>query len=323
LALLRRLAGSFWVRLLVSAGLLAIVATQIDFHTLGRRITGGSWGWFAAAVAVLFASFVVAALRWQLFLDAAGVRSTPGETVRAYLIGTFANNFLPSQMGGDVARVFLVGAEGTRMRAAATVVVDRATAIGCLVLTAWLAFAADPAAVPGALVAALGAATIALVLAGLVAALLVLGGTRITDRVPLRFRGSATEAGETVRACVRPPVLWRTIALGAAFQVLVVLSVWFLARAIALDLAFAVAAVTLPPVLIVAALPISIAGYGVREGSYVLLLRHVGVDATDATLLSLLAGIAFAIASLAGGVALARRRSKLPDVDRQSSATEA
>src|SRR5262249_45104387 len=118
LALLRRLAGSFWVRLLVSAGLLAIVAAQIDFPTLAHRITGGSWGWFAAAVAVLFASFVVAALRWQLFLDAAGVPSTRGQTVGAYLIGMFANNFLPSQMGGDVARVFLVGGAGTRMRAA-------------------------------------------------------------------------------------------------------------------------------------------------------------------------------------------------------------
>ena len=84
---------------------------------------------------------------------------------------------------------------------------------------------------------------------------------------------------------------------------------WLLASAIALDLAYAVAAVTLPPVLLVAALPISIAGYGVREGSYVLLLGHVGVSATDATLFSLLAGISFAIASLAGGLALVRRRA--------------
>src|SRR5262249_44072463 len=155
-------------------------------------------------------------------------------------------------------------------------IVDRATAIGCLVLTAWLALAADPSAVPGALVGALAAATGALVLAGLVAAVLVSGTTRVTRLLPDRFRRSAAEARDTVRACVRWPVLWRTIGLGAAFQALVVLSVWFLAQAIALDLAFAVVAATLPPVLIVAALPISIAGYGVREGSYVLLLDNVG-----------------------------------------------
>ncbi len=309
MAILHRLARSFWIRLLVSAALLAVVATQIDFHALGGRITGGSWGWFAAAIAVLFASFVVAALRWQLFLDAAEVEAAPFETVRAYLIGTFANNFLPSQIGGDVARVFLVGGAGTRAQVATTVVIDRATAIGCLVVTAWVAYALDPGAVPGALVAALGAATGALVLVGLLAAVVLSGRTGLGHLLPARLRGAAGDVRETVRACVRTPVLLRTIALGATFQALVVLSVWLLARAIALDLAYAVTAVTLPPVLLVAALPISVAGYGVREGAYVVLLRHVGVDATDATLLSLLAGISFAIASLAGGVALVQRRA--------------
>jgi uncharacterized membrane protein YbhN (UPF0104 family) len=309
LAILRRLAGSFWIRLLVSAGLLAIVATQIDFHALRGRLSGGSWGWFAAAVAVLFVSFVVAALRWQLFLDAAGVPARPVETVRAYLIGTFANNFLPSQIGGDVARVFLVGGPGTRTRAATTVVVDRATAIGCLVLTAWLAFAIDTGAIPGALVAALTAATGVLVLGGAAAAVLVRGRTGLGRLLPRRFHGLAADVRDSVLACVEAPVLWRTVALGAAFQALVVLSLWLASRAIALELSYAVLAVTLPPVLLVSALPISIAGYGVREGSFVLLLRHVGVSATDATLLSLLAGISFAIASLAGGVAMARRRA--------------
>ena len=94
----------------------------------------------------------------------------------------------------------------------------------------------------------------------------------------------------TVRACVRAPVLWRTLALGIGFQALVVLSAWFLVHAILLELSFGVVAVSLPPALILSVLPISIAGFGVREGSYVLLLGHAGVSATDATLFSLLSG---------------------------------
>ena len=110
-------------------------------------------------------------------------------------------------------------------------------------------------------------------------------------------------------ACIDAPVLWRTFALGASSRRSSSYSLWLASRAISLELSYAVLAVTLPPVLLVSALPVSIAGYGVREGSYVLLLRHIGVTATDATLLSLLFGISFAIASLAGGVALARRRA--------------
>ena len=65
-------------------------------------------------------------------------------------------------------------------------------------------------------------------------------------------------------------------------------------------------AVVLAPVLIVSVLPISIGGFGVREGSYVVLLSYAGVNSTDAALLSLLTAAAFAIASLPGGLALIR-----------------
>jgi hypothetical protein len=88
-----------------------------------------------------------------------------------------------------------------------------------------------------------------------------------------------------------------------------------------LDLPFALVAVVLPPILLVSAVPISIAGYGIREGAYVLLLRHAGVDATSATLLSLLTGINFAIASLPGGVALLFR-SKATSASPRSAQAE-
>ena len=313
LEILRRLAGSFWIRVIVSAGLLAAVATQIDFDTVGSRLSGGSWGWFAAAVAVLFVSFVIAAVRWHLFLVAAGVAATRAEALRAYLIGAFLTNFLPSQMGGDVARVFLVGGPGTRVRVATTVVIDRATAIACLVLVAWLALAADPGSVPGALTAALVASTGVLALGCAVAAILVWRPTGLGARLPSRLRRSAGDAGDVTRACLRPPVLWRTVLLGCSVpgprHPLASGSWRRRSRSLSRSRSLAV---TLPPVLIVSAAPISIAGYGVREGSYVLLLRHAGVSTTDATLFSLLAGISFAIASLAGGVVLIRRRSERP-----------
>ncbi|HEY3182129.1 MAG TPA: lysylphosphatidylglycerol synthase transmembrane domain-containing protein, partial [Gaiellaceae bacterium] len=101
---LRRLAGSIWLRTLVSVGLLALVASRIDFGAAGDRLSGGRWGYFAAAVAALLASFVVGALRWHVFLNAAGVESPRAQTIRAYLIGMFTTNFLPTQIGGDVTR---------------------------------------------------------------------------------------------------------------------------------------------------------------------------------------------------------------------------
>src|SRR5258708_30269269 len=94
----RAVARSFWVRAIVSAGLLAVVAVQIDFGAIRGRLSGGSWGWFLVAVVVLFSSFAVGGLRWQIFLRAAPVDTTQRQAVRAYLIGTFPTNFPPTQI---------------------------------------------------------------------------------------------------------------------------------------------------------------------------------------------------------------------------------
>jgi hypothetical protein len=294
---LRRLTGSIWLRAAVTAALLALVLSRIDLGAAGDRLSGARWGYFAAAVVVLFVSFLVGAARWHVFLEAAGVESSRAAATRAYTIGMFTTNFLPTQVGGDVTRAWVASRPGSRLRAGTTVVVDRATAIFCLVVVAWIALAADPDPVPRNLIAALGASVGVLAVGGVVAVLLVRGAGR---------RAWGEEVRQAASACLRAPVLRRTLLIGLVFQALVVFALWLLARSIDLSAPFSVLAVTLPPVLIATAAPISIAGFGVREGMFVLLLGEAGIGATDATLLSLLSAAAFAIASLPGAVALLR-----------------
>ena len=75
----------------------------------------------------------------------------------------------------------------------------------------------------------------------------------------------------------------------------------------ALDRARAVVsliAVTVPLVLVLTLLPVSVAGFGVREGGFAVLLGTAGVATTDATLLSLTTVAVMAVASLPGAVAI-------------------
>lgn len=325
MALLRRLTGSWWFRLFVGAGLLAIVATQVDFHALRTGLTEKSWAWLAAAVCVLFASFVVGALRWHVFLEAARIGTTRAHAVRAYFIGTFTMNFLPSQLGGDVTRAWVASGHGTRVRSMTTVILDRATALACLIVVGWIGVVTDPASVPGQLVAALGAATAAYALACLLLVLLFRLG-RLRRRLPERFGPAMRDVRDTLSSGLAKPVLWRTFAIGLVFQGLVYLSAWLIARSISLDVPFAVLGAVLAPVQILSSAPVSIGGLGVREGSYVLLLGYAGATATDATLFSLLAGAVFALASLPGALALlVGRRSPAASLDtrqdRSSTAT--
>ena len=293
-------------RAIVSAALLAIVFTQVDFGALREGLSQGSWELFAAAVAVLFASFVLGGLRWHLFLRAADVECSQRRAVDAYLVGTFTSNFLPTQFGGDLTRAVVAAGRGARVRSAGTVILDRASALGCMLVVGWLLVATDPSAVPGQLYAALGAASAAYVIVALIVVALVRGRAPVR-LVPERLRPIATEVKAAVAGGLASRVLLRTSLIGLVFQGLVYLSAWLVGQSISLGMPVSVLGAVLAPVLILSAAPVSIGGFGVREGAYVLLLGYAGISASDATLFSLLTAAVFALASLPGALVWLRR----------------
>src|SRR4051794_31515149 len=139
------------VRVAVTVVLLGAIALLVDWSEVRDAVSEGRWGWFAAAVGVLAAALVIGGLRWRLLLGAGGLLVGRAEALRAYFIGTFSNNFLPTGFGGDAARALIVGRGGSLVAAGTTVTVDRLSAIGCLLLVAAAAAIVDPGAVPGEL----------------------------------------------------------------------------------------------------------------------------------------------------------------------------
>ena len=302
----RKLAGSFWVRVVVSAGLLALVATRIDFSNALHSLADGEWGWFALAVLALLLASALASFRWHLYLQACDVDRSWRRALSAYFLGVFTSNFLPSQVGGDVLRALVVGRQGTRVRSFATVVIDRASALVCLIAVAWAFVAADPGAVPRSLLLAL--AIVSALFMVFVSA--VLGADKASSRLrrflPARLQPATAETLVAVRASFRGAVLAKTLLLGVVFQALGVAAAWSIGRSIGLPIATSALVTSLPLVVLLSFLPFSIGGLGIREGGFVLLLGRAGVGATDAAVFSLLNGFAFALASLPGSFALLR-----------------
>ena len=73
------------------------------------------------------------------------------------------------------------------------------------------------------------------------------------------------------------------------------------AQALGIDLSLIEALALIPPAILFSMLPISIAGWGVREGAMVTTLSIAGISETDAFTLSILFGILMAVLSMAGG----------------------
>jgi uncharacterized protein (TIRG00374 family) len=308
---LRRLlavATSLPVRILVTAGLLALLALTIDWDTVSAALENAEWGWFAVSVIVVFGATLVAATRWLVLLHAAELPASHYEAVRAFLAGTFANNFLPSAFGGDAVRAALVARLGKPLvRALTSVVADRVTSLVCLLALAWIAALILIGDIPGKVLALLGATT-ALTAAGGIAAVLMLRREGLSRLLPSRVRPWASESARVLRTYLRDHRLQgKVMVLGLSYQAVVLVAFWLIAEALHLDLSVLEFAAAVPPVLLVSTLPISIAGFGVREGAFVVMLSEYGVSSGDATLLSLLIIAALAFASAPGALAIAIR----------------
>jgi uncharacterized protein (TIRG00374 family) len=238
---------------------------------------------------------------------AAGVPARWPESGRAYAIGVFFNNFLPTSIGGDAARALVIGRSGARLaRAFTSVVLDRTTSFLCLLAVSWILFATNPGPVPHSLITALALATVAVTAA---VALLILVGLRSRGRLvswlPEGVRRFGRDAREALRlSMANRRLLTGATVLGLVFQVFAILSFWAVARSVGLHLPLSLMGVAASLILLITLFPVSIAGFGVREGGMVLVLGAAGVSATDATVISLTGVVAVMLATLPGGIAL-------------------
>src|SRR5215216_1636591 len=122
-------------KLTVSVALLALLFSKIDTGRLWASARNASMPWLLAALGVYAINMIASTWRWRLLLHAQDVH-LPGKTLLgSFLVANFFNNFLPSNIGGDVIRIRDTAAAAQSKTLATTVVlVDRGIGLMGLVL---------------------------------------------------------------------------------------------------------------------------------------------------------------------------------------------
>ncbi len=125
---------------------------------------------------------------------------------------------------------------------------------------------------------------------------------------------------ETIAAEVES--LWRDKALlvqlvgvSVLGHLFLCLAIWFTALAIGVASPLLGTLAVLPAVLLAASLPVSIAGWGVREGGMVVGLGLLGIATSDAALVSVFFGLLQLAFGAAGGLAWLLQHSPRPAAD--------
>ncbi|MCU1488992.1 MAG: putative rane protein [Acidimicrobiaceae bacterium] len=304
-----RAAESLPVRIVVTLSLLAVVATHIDWSRMEGRLRHGHPLNLVAAVGLVLGALTIGAYRWRRLLMGAGVHMGLRSLARVYSVATFSGTFLPTTLGADVTRALLVTRRGPLLtRVVMTIVVDRLGGLVGLLGMAWISFSLQSTTVPSGAQIFLAWVTAIVAIGSLLLAVALFRGSRLARAiVPAKLTQMARESRTLLRGYARDPrTLVVLLVSSLLYQALISLQLVMLAHAIDVHLPFATAAVTLALVTIVTLIPISIGGFGVREGSYVVLLGAASIAATDATLISVLSVAALFLASLPGAFMFAR-----------------
>lgn len=309
----KRRTGVLLARIGVSTVMLWVLFTRIPDFDAGTAVpdwSARSMLWLAGAVALTLAGIVLSTIRWMEVLSALGLRARLGRLLSVYLAGQFVANVLPTTIGGDVLRVSRISKDtGEAPRTFASVVLERLTGWLVLPLITFVGFCVNPG------LTHLGTATqVALGLAGgtlvALALLLALIASRPLVERPgpptgwRRFAGAVHLGVDRLRR--QPAVAARVIAVGFAYQLVLVLAAVMAAQALGLSVAGLTAMLAFfPAVAIAQVLPIGISGLGVREGAFVLFLTPLGVPAEQAVALGLLLYALNLVVSLLGAPAFA------------------
>jgi uncharacterized membrane protein YbhN (UPF0104 family) len=283
---------------------------------LALRESDGGW----MLLAVLMAGLCVGAgiLRWFIFLRMQNFELGLRRVAAMFLLGGFFNLFLFGSLGGDAAKVVCVCREspGRHTAAILSVLMDHMSGfvalLGlaiCFTFVRYDVFMQTPlaAGMLGTLILVLGIS-----LGGVVLSLMLVRW-QIGRRLPLPafWRKRMAEVGLAFAALSQQ---WRKSLLAVAVSVVVMLSHFFTfycaSRAVGGRSSLLDILTVMPVVDVMAGLPVSISGLGVREKSFEELLGVIGgVPAETAVLISLGGFAATMVWGLVGGIVFCLYRS--------------
>ncbi len=291
-----------FAKIVVSLALIWIVVRAFDMKGVFHYLLQVDPGTILLVLLCALCVVPLHTLRWMIAVEASGKQIPFGTAMQIVLIGHFFNQTLPSSVGGDAVRIWCASRAGLEVgEAVRTVVADRGISlVGLLLLVGaglpWLFdLVTDPAArlaIAAVIAAGIGGFLVFIALPQLPPSLLKWRITRAFTELSALAR----------RLALTPRYALPILGLSLIGFIIFVFIVFWLASALRLEARFTDCLLLVPPVLLISVIPVSIAGWGVREGAMVVAFGFVGAPPSAAFAVSVLFGLVIAAASLPGAL---------------------
>ena len=294
--------GASLARTLVSVALLVVLLRTLDIGTIKSAVALLPWWALAAVLLILLGQVLVLAWRWCVITSRIGGCLQFGDALRLTFVGLFFSQTLPTSIGGDAMRIWEARRLGLSGELAlGSVIIERVTGLAAIAMLVTLSLPFVWADLGESHLRwaflALAPAALALVAALAFADLLPLQRLPESARAYVRFiAGGLRRIGGSVRATSD------VLLLGIIAAAIGISSAFVIGCQIGIGLGLAAYLVALGGAVLLTVVPVSLAGWGVREVAMVGILGAMGVPAEKAIVVSLLFGVGVLMVSLPGGV---------------------
>jgi len=214
-----------------------------------------------------------------------------GLAVRALFLAVFGGQLLPSAVGTDVVRGWLLTRKTNGIpRVAASLMADRLIALFAACLLLLLSNRAIAQVFPAY---AAFVAPVAVLASGVLLFAFLAGVRRMGVAGGAGFRASALLSALGIALLVQGAAVVVAALVATAYRLDGSLGLWIS---------------VIPLAVILSAIPISVNGWGVREATIVVLAQKLGIAPADALLVSVTIGLLNVLASLPGAIVMLRRK---------------
>jgi uncharacterized membrane protein YbhN (UPF0104 family) len=289
----------------IAVGLLGVLWRAFDGPEAARSLASADPSWLAAAFAALTAQTVFSALRWRLTAGQFGIRLGTGYALREYYLAQVVNQALPGGMVGDASRAVRARDQAGLLASTQAVAFERLAGQIAMFLALVFGFTAT-LVVPGGFAwpRSLALPVGLLVLAGIALPFALRGAQRLPGAAG---RSARVIWGAIHKALAAPPVLPGQIALSTATAACTLAAFAFCAEAIGVGLGLSAVLAMVPLILFTMLIPITISGWGLREGAAAALFPLAGAPSSAGLAASVAFGLVFLATVLPGLVFLRRR----------------
>ena len=291
------------LQVLVTAAVFWFLSQKIDFAAVLEKIKGISPGTLVIVAVLCALQICVASYRLRYALRAVGGNCTYLTAARSVMAGAFFGQTPLSSFGGDVVRTWTIFRGGTTLRnAASAVTLDRLFgflglfAIIILTLPSLWIHISD-ASLRAGIVIAVGFFCFGIL------AFMTLKKMPPSFRARFRFVDWVGQVSEEFHTILLAKDISVVILGLAMFMHLVSLFIIFiLARQVGMDVSLYEVLYLTPFPLLASLLPISIGGWGVREGALIVAFGLIGEPAGKVLSASVLYGLMALVVALPGGL---------------------